>query len=247
MPESSLHEALLQSSTGNPTDSFSAGPLRAGRLVRTLHGRNRSKAEIRVYETDDGAIALKDYGRRPAWFRQTAGRFLVRREVAAYRAAAGVPGLGRFLGRVGSCALALEWIDARPLAEIPPGEVPAETISRLSEIVAALHARGVALADLHHRDVLVGKDERVHVIDLAAAWTLGGGGPLRRWLFDLFCAQDLVSVERMRARLDGEDPDEAVAAMGGRGAVWHRRGRRIKSSWNRLRGRGDRTPNGERS
>jgi hypothetical protein len=241
----SPREAPLQTSTGNPGDRLDVARLRAAKSVATLRGRNRTKAEIRICDLGQRRIVLKDYGRRPAWVRWTLGRYLVRREGAAYRAAGRLEGLPRFLGRVGPFALALEWIDGRPLAEIAPGDLPHGTLDRLDRIVRSLHARGVALADLHHRDVLVGESGSIHVVDLAAAWTLGAGGPLRRRLFDRLRAQDMVALERMRARAAGEDPDAAVEALGGPGAAWHRRGRRIKAAWNRLRHRGARGAGGD--
>jgi hypothetical protein len=235
--ESSLREAPLKISTGHPSALPDVERLRAARPVATLRGRNRSKAEVRVYDLDGRRIVLKDYGVRPAWIRWTLGGFLVRRETAAYRDAGAVEGLPRCLGRVGRWALALEWIDGRPLAEWPRDELPPGTFERLDRIIRSLHERGVALADLHHRDVLIGVDGGVHVVDLAAAWSRGRGGLLRRWIFDRLCEQDRVALERLRARAAGEDPDAAVLSMGGRAAAWHRLGRRLKHAWDRLRGR----------
>jgi hypothetical protein len=242
---SSPREAPLQTSTGNPGDRLDLERLSGARQVATLRGRNRTKADIRICDLDRRRIVLKDYGQRPAWIRWTIGRFLVRRESAAYRTAGRIEGLAGFIGRIGPYALALEWIDGRPLAEIAPGDLPDGTIERLGRIVRSLHSRGIALVDLHHRDVLVGAGGSVHVVDLAAAWSLGNGGPLRRRLFERLRAQDLVALERMRARAAGENPDAAVSALGGPGAAWHRKGRRLKSVWDLLRRRGARPTNGE--
>jgi len=181
---------------------------------------------------------VKDYGSRPCLVRQTLGRYLVRREAKAYRSAAGLPGLPRFLGRVGPFALALEWIEAAPLARPAPGTVPAAAFDRLERIVSGLHERGVALGDLHHRDVLVGEDGTVHLIDLATALVLGHRpGPLRRALFRRFRDQDRVALARLRARYCGGDEDAAIDAVGRRAASRYRRGRRAKAAWDRLRGK----------
>jgi hypothetical protein len=210
--------------------------------VRRIAGRNRTKADIVVYSEAGETIAVKDYSPRPWWIRNTLGRFLVRREVAAYRHADGLTGIPRFAGRRGPFALATGWLDARPLAAFADGSVPTARFDRLREILASLHDRGVAVADLNYRDVLLADDGSVHVIDFAAAWTLGRRpGPLRRKLFERLRAADLFALARLRARFSGEDADAVVAATDDEVLAWHRRARRIKWCWDRLR-RAERLP-----
>jgi hypothetical protein len=203
-----------------------------------LRGRNRTKADILVYRRPAGDLALKDYSHRSWLMRNTLGRWLLRRESAAYRAAEGVEGLPRCHGRAGPFALALDWIEARPLAEHEREDVPPAVFSRLETIVESLHRRGVALADLHHRDVLVGDGGDVWVVDLATACVLGDRpSALRRSTFRRLCDRDRIGVARLRARFEGRDPDAAMEAIGGAAARRYRRGRRLKQVWNRLRGR----------
>ena len=207
--------------------------------VRKLPGRNRTKADILVYRSAGGEIAVKDYGPRSFLMRQLLGRYLIRREAAAYRAAAGIPGLPRFVGRIGAYALATEWVRARPLSEFGPEPPDPACFDRAGAIVQELHRRGIALTDLHHRDLLVADDGGVYIVDLAMAWVLGDRpGRWRRRLFERLREQDCVALARMRARFTGRDPDAAVAEIGGRAATWHRRGRRLKWMLDRLRGRG---------
>ena len=97
----------------------------------------------------------------------------------------------------------------------------------------------MALSDLHHRDVLVGADGRLHVLDLAVAWT--AGRKKRGWrhrVFRRLCDQDRVALARMRARFVGGDVEAAVAAVGSSAEAWYRRGRRVKHWYDRLRGKG---------
>src|SRR4029077_1807025 len=85
---------------------------------------------------------------------------------------------------------------------------------RLDALVGNLHARGVAMSDLHHRDVLVAEDGGVHVVDLAMAYLLGPRpGWFRRRAFARLCAQDRLSAARMRARFTGQSEDEALASL----------------------------------
>jgi hypothetical protein len=161
----------------------------------------------------------------------------VRRECRAYAAAAGVPGLAPFLGRFGPFALATVWIEAAPLSSFPRADDA--VFDRLDAILDGLHARGIAIADLHHRDVLVSEDGEVHIVDLAAAYVRGEApGPIRRALFARFSAQDRLAAARMRARFTGRPEREALAAVDpGAVRLWGI-GRRVKGAWDLLRGRG---------
>ncbi len=214
--------------------STGLGPLR---LVQRRHGRNCTKADVFLYLSAHGPLAVKDYSGRPWWIRNTVGRLLIRREAASYESAAGLAGFPRFAGRLSPFSLATEWIDARPLAELADASLPAALFERLHEIVTALHARGIALCDLNHRDVLVGQDGSVHVIDLAAAWRLGARpGRLRRGIFERLRAADLFALARLRARFTGEDRGAVIARADRSARAWHRRARRAKWCWDRLRG-----------
>lgn len=206
--------------------------------LRHIEGRNSTKADILVYRLEDRRIAVKTYAPRPWWIRATVGRWLVRREAAAYRAAAGAPGLPTCYGRVGPHAVATEWVDGRSLAELRGQAVDPAVFDRIEVILAELHRRGVALSDLHHRDVLVSDGGAVHIVDLATAFRLGEKpGRLRRRLFVRMRDQDLVAAARLRARWTGIDEQEAIAAVSPEAAEWYRKARRLKAFWDRLRGK----------
>lgn len=206
--------------------------------LRRLPGRNVSKADVCVVRLDARLVAVKDYAARPWLARNTAGRWLVRRECRAYRAAGPVQGLARFLGRIDAFALATEWIEATPLADLAGGFAEDAIFDRLDGILAELHARGIAIADLHHRDVLVGAGGTVHVVDLAAAHVLGPRpGPVRRRVFARLTAQDRLAAARMRARFTGRSEDDALAALDPAAVRLWGLGRRVKALWDRLRGK----------
>jgi hypothetical protein len=212
--------------------------LRRREPVRRLAGRNRSKADLLVYRLDDREIAVKDYRSRSFLVRHTLGRFLIRHEAAAYRAADGVPGLPRFIGRLDPFSLATEWVDAQPLTRFQRGSVAAGTFDRARRTLDELHGRGIAMADLHRGDVLVTDDGRVFLVDLATAWLLGRRpGRLRRALFRHFREQDLVALARIRAHFSEEGEAVAMAGVSPTALARHRRGRRIKRLVEILRGR----------
>ena len=203
-----------------------------------LVGRNRTKADLLFYRLGERRIALKTYAARPFVVRNLLGRWLIGREVSAYQAAGRTPGLPRFLGRVGPYSLATDWVSARSLAADPAPSVGPATLDRLEGIVAELHRSGIAVADLHRGDVLVDGNQKVYLVDLAAAWTIGdGSGRIRRAIFERLCGLDRIALARIRAHSLGTVPDSGFEAVGGPAARWYRWGRRLKEIWDRLRGR----------
>lgn len=222
-----------------PGADFDPGRLRGVAPVRRIEGRNWTKADVEFYDIEGCRVAVKTYAPRNAVARNTLGRWLIRREAAAFGAVAGIPAVPRFVSRIGPFAIATRWVDAVPLREHAGGLLDDGVFDRLAAIVDDIHARGVALADLHHRDVLLAADGSLYVLDLATAWVLGSRpGPLRRYLFERFCESDRVNLARMRARFTGGDPAAAVASVSPAAAAWHRRGRAAKGILNRLRGKG---------
>lgn len=208
-------------------------------VIARLPGRNGTKADVLRAVLDDREVAVKDYRARGWFVRWWLGPWLIGRESRAYAAAGDAPGLPRFVGRLAPGVLAVEWFEAAPLSSLDRRSVPRVTLERLEGVVRDLHARGVALGDLHHRDVLVGRNGEVRVVDLATAWVLGDRpGALRRVLFEHLRQLDLVALARMIARYTGADERTTVEAMaGGSAARWHRRGRAAKRVLDRLRGR----------
>lgn len=217
---------------------FDAQRLSGVEPLRVIAGRNWSKADVLFYDLGDQKVAVKTYAPRNVVVRNTLGRWLTRREAAAYRAATGIEAVPAFFGRVGPCAIATGWVDALPLKARVGDRLDDGVFNRLAAIVDEFHRRGVALADLHHRDVLLAEDGSLFVLDLATAWVAGDRpGPVRRYLFERFCESDRVNLARMRARFTGGDPEAAVATVSPAAAAWHRRGRSLKRILDRLRGR----------
>jgi len=207
--------------------------------VRRIDGRNWTKADVEFYEIGDLRIAVKTYRPRNLAARNTLGRWLIRREASAFTAVAGIEAVPEFLGRIGPFSIATRWVDAVPLRAHTGDRLDDGIFDRLADIVTRFHDRGVALADLHHRDVLLADDGTLYVLDLATAWVAGSRpGPFRRYLFERFCESDRVNLARMRARFTGGDPAQAVASVSPTAAAWHRRGRRAKAFLDRLRGKG---------
>ena len=205
---------------------------------RRIPGRNFTKADLLFYRVDGFGVALKSYGEQGALARWVFGRWLTGRESSVYRAAVGVAGLPGFLGRLGSFALATEWVPARSLAERQGEIVDPGVFDRLDSIVETLHQKGVAVSDLHRGDILLTDSNEVYLVDFAMAWILGERpSRVRHAIFSHLCRLDLIALARIRAHFLGGDIEKAVSEIGGSTVKWHRRGRRIKKIWNRIRGR----------
>ena len=157
--------------------------------------------------------------------------------VARHAAARGLPGVAPFLGRVGPYRLATRWIEARRLADYSDRSVDDRCFKNLHRVLEGMHERGIAIADLHYRDVLIDARGEVHLVDLATAWLLGRRpGRVRRAIFEHLRQTDLWGLARMRGRFSASGPPARVTEEGRQAARWHRRARRLKWHWDRLRG-----------
>jgi len=167
---------------------------------------------------------VKDFAGRAPWLRATLGRWLVARELRAYRALAGHPDVPRLIGRTGPCGFAIEHRPGRPLSRQRAAELPADFVARLERAVGEMHARGVVHLDLRHRsNVLVGDDGGPILIDFASAVCLRPGRwpdrVLLRWLARL----DERALAKWRAKLAqpagaGAAGGEGGSSEGGRSA-----------------------------
>ncbi len=177
--------------------------LQSGPRLPFRAGRNRTKADVFLWEEGGSRLAIKDYSARPAWIRMTLGRCLVARECAAYRRLQGIPGVPSFAGRIDACAFAVEFVDGADLSRVRRGEIPPRFFDRLLDLLTAVHGAGVAQGDLHHRDVIAGPSGDPFLVDFSTAVFLGRrAGRLRRRLFEVACASDRRSALKLKARLD---------------------------------------------
>jgi len=151
------------------------------RLFRLGHA---SKADLWLVESGSRRFVVKDFRRKPWWVRWT-GRALIAREARAYRWLGPTEGVPRFAGRVDAHALAVEYVEAIPLAFAPERTRDGmDKLLQLRAIVDRLHRAGLVHGDLRGRDnVLVDRAGRLWVVDLASAMRLRPGGLLHRALF----------------------------------------------------------------
>ena len=107
----------------------------------------------------------------------------MRREHAVYERLAGVPGIPRTYGLVDGEFLALEYVAGPSLRAHEARLADRDAFfARLLETVNAMHAAGIAHADLKRKDnIIVGSGERPYLIDFGIAVRRGDSRIGRSW------------------------------------------------------------------
>jgi len=172
---------------------------------------------------------VKEVEQVPAWFRPVARRLLAR-EARAYQALAGLCGVPRLLARHPDRIL-LSFVAGVPLPSLPAPGPDERLFDALESLLSEVHARGVACADLHHRNVIVDASGRPHLVDFALAVTSQRPG----WLFRRMAELDRGAALRMRLRYLRRAPTAAERdRLKAGGGLW-RAGRAVKRLLGALR------------
>jgi hypothetical protein len=132
------------------------------------------------------------------------GTFLANREATLYTLNQDLPGIPRFIGRVGDTGFMHAYVPGRPLGR--RDEVPATFFDELDALLRALHGRHVAYVDLNKRqNILLGDDGRPYLIDFQISLHLPPRGwrGLRpvRWLLARFQQGDRYHALKHKRRL----------------------------------------------
>lgn len=156
-------------------------------------------------------VIVKDWSRRGALARALLAPLLVSHELAMLERVAGLPGVPRGLGRIDRLALALEYLEGRPLRRRTHRRaLPAAFFAALEGILAGLARRGVVYLDLRSpTNVLVTPGGAPALVDLGSALAL----PLPR---ALRAALERRALAKLRARFLGSQPESPSPAPAAR-------------------------------
>lgn len=205
-PASSLQPPASQKLTRRVLESLPLTPIH--------RARNWSKADVSELEWPVGSgqrVVVKDFKDRPRWFRLVVARRMLRREARALRALRDLEGVPKLVAYPDADCIVQEKCAGIQLQKLERSDVDEETVKRLDELVAEIHARGVTHGDLHHENILV-HEGQISLID----WATGALFPqknrgLRGWLFEEFQTLDLRAVAKVKLfyvrRLSREDYD----------------------------------------
>jgi serine/threonine protein kinase len=174
-----------------------------GVTITLMKRQGWAKADIKKLTSDGTNAILKDFADKTA-FARWLGRRQISREIKALARLKGIPGVPSSIGEVGPCGLLLEMVTGEPVtrwrrrsrAEIEPMFI------RLTRLVDAIHARGVAHLDLRKRDnVLISADGAPSIIDFNASIKLVPGGLAARLFFPMLRAIDRSALLKWKAHL----------------------------------------------
>jgi len=149
-------------------------------------------------------LLVKDVRGRPMPFRVLGARVHLRHEYRTLRRLSALPGIPRLFGMIDRDALAMEYIDARPLSEVAGGLDPPTRrllFERLKDLVHAMHRAGVAHGDIRGRNILVDCQGNPYLIDFGTA-IVQDARPrwLHRRLQGLAARIDELTVLKLQAR-----------------------------------------------
>jgi tRNA A-37 threonylcarbamoyl transferase component Bud32 len=180
--------------------------LRRGQL---LHAAGSvANADIYLLEDAGTPVVLKTFRRRPWLVRLCFSRWTLAHEVNVLRGLSGIPGIPAVWGRVGRDSFLMEYIRGpgplRHRRELATADYPdLEFLTRLRDLVAAMHDRGVSHGDLRRLNIVQGPGNRPYLIDFATALSAHGPlGPLRRRIADGMARADLFALAKLIASYD---------------------------------------------
>ncbi len=157
------------------------------------------KADVFITRCRGQRFLVKDFGKKKWFERAVIGRLIVGRELRAYRALTGVPGLPSQAVRLAPFAIAIEYLEGKDLGRIDHRELGPGVVRQLEDVVEELHERGWVHLDLQRRTNIMLVDNRVFVIDLASAAHPGGVPLFGRCLTALLGLADRLALIKMKS------------------------------------------------
>lgn len=169
------------------------------------------------------------------------GRWLRHHEETVYRLLKDVPGVPRWVGRVGETGYAIEYINALPLDHVE--NIPAGFFDRLRTVFDAIHARGIAYCDGNKRsNILVDSLGRPWVIDYQISiwrqdnlpWPLGA---MLGRIVAYLQGGDMYHLYKHKRRLCPGELTPEEAELSHKRGLLHTLHRKIAKPWRDLRRR----------
>jgi hypothetical protein len=172
-------------------------------LTPIHRARNWSKADVSLVEWPVGSgnqLVIKDFAKRPLWFRFILARGLMRREWRTLRALQDMEQVPTAHFRVDADAFLMDYCQGEQICNVAESEMPAGLTSAIDTLVKTIHERGVTHGDLHSNNVLIGGDTHgFALIDWATACYFGPNPRgWRKVLFRELAALDDRAVAKMK-------------------------------------------------
>jgi len=179
----------------------------AGPGIAVLNLGGFANPDVLLVRRDGAHWVVKDWGRRSAWVRRWVAPWLANHEAAMLERADGIPGVPRLRARIDRLALAMEYVEGRPLNRHAHGRaLPPRFFAELEAILARLAERGVAYLDLRSpTNVLITPSGAPALVDLGSALRV----PIPRGLLERFERRALA---KLRSRFEQQPGSEPVVA-----------------------------------
>lgn len=163
--------------TTSPIPPLRRRDLKHLQLTSIHRARNWSKADVSLFEWPTGSgqkLVIKDFARRPLWFRVLLGRPLLRREWKTLRALQDVESVPNAHRRIDKDAFIMDYCEGEMIERINKADMPDGLVSQIDDLVKTIHARGVTHGDLHASNILITKTgSGFALIDWATACYFG--------------------------------------------------------------------------
>lgn len=168
--------------------------------VRVIRPGERARPDVRIIELNGRRHVVKDYAANGTPFKRLLGVYLVWRERVALERAAGIPGVPRVSGTLGSAALVTEYLEATEVTSAPPTLLTEGFFERLTRAVKDLHARGIVHGDLKKlENILVTAEGEPALVDFTAAFVTGSN-PATALVLPFIAEDDLRAVCKLKER-----------------------------------------------
>lgn len=170
--------------------------------VRPFRPGSNYKADLFLYETEDGPVLVKDYAAKTGIWR-ILGAIGTRHEARALRVLHNLDGVPRFLGRPDRYSVAMSLMPGRRARKSDPELRGNEAFVREFEVlVGEMHARGVVHLDLKHRsNLLVSDDGHPIVLDFESALCFNSERSVGRAMVRMLGVFDRLAVANWKRRL----------------------------------------------
>ena len=172
-----------------------------------LRKPSSTRPAVWLVEENSVRAIVKDFSTNRFLFRNTFGRFLVWREVKAYKKMNGLRGVPVLYRVIGGFALVIKEVPGIDLEEAEnETKLPDGFFDALKEVVNGFHERGVAHCDLKRApNILVGHDGNPYIIDWGAAiFKNECRVPPFNFIYRRFLRDDYNAITKRKLRLSPE-------------------------------------------
>ncbi len=136
-----------------------------------LRRPNSTSPAVWRIETRGKRAVIKDFRFNGFFFRNIVGRFLIWREVKAYRRLKNLEGVPSFCRSMDGIALVMEEIQGRNIEQLEAAsELSEQFYSDLRSLIDRFHDRGLAHCDLKRApNIMLGENGKPYIVDWAAS------------------------------------------------------------------------------